>query len=98
VDFSNTKIFVKEVFSSFALLRGERIEFSNFGDNGVGKVDFMIVSSRRENMVGGFLGEDKGELKVFRERVIFGLTALAATASLVAVVRWAMMGEPIEMN
>ena len=98
VDFPSMKIFIEEVFSSFMLLREERIEFPNFGDEKVSKVDFMIVNSRRGNMVGGFLGEDRGELEVFGNGLSLIYQLLLLQQVQVAVVRWAMMGEPIEMN
>jgi len=57
-DFSSMKVFVKEGFGGKAFIRGERVEFPNLGSERVGEVDFVIVGSRRGNMVRGFFSKD----------------------------------------
>ena len=56
-DFSSAEVFVKESFGGEAFVGGERVEFSNFGSEGVSEVDFVIIGSRRGNMVCGFFSE-----------------------------------------
>jgi len=57
-DFSGMKVFVEESFGGKAFVGGERIEFPYFGGERVGEVDFMVIGSRRGNMVCSFFGED----------------------------------------
>jgi len=71
-DFSGAEILVKESFSGKTFFGGKRIEFSNFWEEGVGKVDFVVIGSGRRNMVCGLLSEYGGELGVFRGKSNFG--------------------------
>jgi len=57
-DFSSIKVFIKEGFGGKAFVGGERVEFPNLGSERVGEVDFVIVGSRRGNMVHGFFSEN----------------------------------------
>jgi len=43
VDLPSTKVFVKEILGGLAFFGGERIEFPNFWDKKVSKVDLMII-------------------------------------------------------
>jgi len=58
MDFSSAKIFVKEGFGSEMFVGGERVEFPNFWGKRVSEVDFVIVGSRRGNMVCSFFIKD----------------------------------------
>ena len=71
-DFSSAKILVKEGFGSDTFVGGERVEFPNFWGKRVGEVDFVIVGSRRGDMVCSFFVEDRSELGVFGGKDGFG--------------------------
>ena len=62
---------MKEIFSGFAFVRGDRIYLFNLGGERVIKVDFMVIGLRWWNMVCGFFREDKGELREFRREGLF---------------------------
>ena len=62
---SAVKVFLEEIFSGFTFTGRERVNFPNFGSEGVVKVDLMIIGSRRRDMVGGFFGEDQSEVGEF---------------------------------
>ena len=57
-DFCSVKIFVKEGFGSEMFIGGERVEFPYFGGERIGEVDFVVIGSRRGNMVCSFFSED----------------------------------------
>jgi len=71
-DLSGAKVFVKEFFGGKAFVRGERVKFSHFRGEGVGEVDLVVIRLRGRDMVGGLLGEYRGELRVFGGKDSFG--------------------------
>jgi len=52
------KIFIKKVFSCFAFFKREGIKFSDFWNERLFQVDFMVIGSGGGNVVGGFFRED----------------------------------------
>jgi len=71
-DLSSMKVFVKEGFGGKAFVGGERVEFSNLRGERVGEVDFVVIGSRRGDMVCSFFSEDRRELGVFGGKDSFG--------------------------
>jgi len=71
-DLSGAKVFIKKHFGGKAFVRGKRIKFSYFRGEGVGEVNFVVIRLRGRDMVGGLLGEYRGELRVFGGKDSFG--------------------------
>lgn len=53
-NFPNTKVFIKNILSSFLFFWKEGVEFSDLWGKGFGEVNLMVVRSGRRNVVGGF--------------------------------------------
>ena len=77
-DFSGTKVFIKESFSGKVFVGGEGVELPYFGGERVGEVDFVVVGSRRGDMVHSFFSEDRRELGVFRGKDGFGFCSFSS--------------------
>ena len=73
VNFPTVKVLLEKVFGGFAFVRRERVDFSDFGSEGIVEIDLMIIRSRWWDMVGGFLGEDQGEVGKFGRKGLFRL-------------------------
>ena len=73
MNFSTVKVLLKKVLSGFAFVRRERVDLSNSGSEGIVKVNLMIIGSRQQDMVSGFLGEDQGEGSKFGRKGLLRL-------------------------
>ena len=61
MNFSRSKVFIKEVLGGFPFIGREGIYFPDLRGEGVIKVDLVVIGSRWGDIVGGFLGEHGGE-------------------------------------
>ena len=73
MNFPTVKVLLEKVFGGFAFVRRERVDFSNFGGEGIVEVNFVIIGSRQQDMIGGFLGEDQGKVSKFGRKGLFRL-------------------------
>ena len=78
-DLSRGEVFIQEVLSGFSLIRGEGVYLPDLWGEGVIEVYFMVVGSRRGNVVGGFLGEHRGKGGIFRGECGLGLRLLSSS-------------------
>ena len=81
-DFSSTKIFIKEGFGSELFVGGERVELPDFWGKRVGEVNFVIVRSRRGDMVSSFFIKDRRKLGVFGGKNSFGFCGFSSCGKL----------------
>ena len=82
MDFPTIEVFLKEVFSSFALIRGEGIDFPDFRGKGFIEVNFMVIGSGRWHMVSSFFGEDRSKVGEFRRKGLFGFFFFSSSSKL----------------
>ena len=78
-NFPTVKVLLKKVLSGFAFIRRERIDFSDFGSEGIIEIDFMIIGSRQWDMVSGFFGEYQGEGSEFRRKGLLRLCLFSSS-------------------
>ena len=64
-DLSRGEVFIQEVLSGLAFVRREGVYFPDLRDEGVVKVDLVVIGSRRGNVIGSFFREHRGEGGVF---------------------------------
>ena len=71
VDLPTVKVFLEEILSGFMFFRGERVNPSNFGSEGVIKVDLVIIGFKWWDMIDSFFGEDQCKVGEFGGKGLF---------------------------